>query len=203
MNQLAVAVAVVVAALCLSLTGCGPDFSSDNVIRNNIVRDTGQKNETYGEGIYIGSANSNWGTYSGGRPDASDHNLVVGNVISHTSAESMDIKEGTTGGVIRDNQIEGSGMTGSWADSWIDMKGNGWLIESNHGVNAVEDGFQVHQALSGWGIGNVFRDNVAEVNASGYGFWVQNGAVGNVIACASNAVTGAASGFANIPCTAM
>lgn len=176
-------------------------FSSHNIVRNNVVRKTGRKNETYGEGIYVGSATSNWGTYSDGLPDASDGNLVARNVISQTSAESLDIKEGTTGGVIRGNRFEGTGMTGSWADSWIDMKGNDWLIEANHGVNAVEDGFQVHQALAGWGLDNVFRGNTAEVNAGGYGFWVQNGATGNRISCASNTVTGAASGFANIACT--
>ena len=72
-------------------------FSVDNVVTGNIVHDTGQKNETYGEGLYVGSANSNWGTYSGGLPDRSDRNQLLGNTIYRTSAESMDIKEGTTG----------------------------------------------------------------------------------------------------------
>ena len=90
-------------------------------------------------------------------------------------------------------------MTGSWADSWIDLKGNGWLVEANHGVNALEDGFQVHQALSGWGNSNLFRSNVATVNGPGYGFWVQNGITGTKFLCA-NTVSGAAKGFANVPC---
>jgi len=44
----------------------------------------------------------------------------------------MDIKEGTTGGPISGNTF-GAGMSGSWADSWIDLKGNGWVIQNNHG----------------------------------------------------------------------
>ena len=92
-------------------------------------------------------------------------------------------------------------MTGSWADSWIDLKGNGWLVEPNQGVNALEDGFQVHQALSGWGNNNLFSDNVARVNGPGYGFWVQNGITGTKFLCA-NTVSGAAKGFANVACAA-
>ena len=173
--------------------------SSDNVVRDNTVRLTGQKSSTYGEGIYVGSANSNWGTYSDGLPDASDRNQLIGNTIAQTGAESMDIKEGTTGGIISGNTFDGAGMTGSWADSWIDLKGNGWLVSGNRGSNALQDGFQVHGALPGWGLNNTFRDNVADVNAPGYGFWLQNNVTGNVIAC-GNAVTRAGSGQANVPC---
>jgi parallel beta-helix repeat protein len=174
-------------------------FSSDNVVKDNVVRATGLKNATYGEGIYVGSANSNWKTYSDGRPDASDRNLIVGNAISATGAESLDIKEGTTAGVIQGNTFDGAGMSGSWADSWIDMKGNGWTVVGNKGSHALQDGFQVHGALPGWGNDNVFRDNTADVGAGGYGFWLQNNVSGNVISC-QNAVAGAEAGFANTPC---
>jgi hypothetical protein len=91
-------------------------------------------------------------------------------------------------------------MSGSWADSWIDMKGNNWRVEKNLVRNAKQDGFQVHGALAGWGQGNVFTGNVAEVNGPGFGFWAQNNVSGNVFSC-GNTVTGAASGFANSPCS--
>jgi hypothetical protein len=175
-------------------------FSRSGVVSDNTVRRTGLGSPTFGEGIYVGSANSNWGTYSNGQPDASDGAVIAGNRISATGAESMDIKEGTTGGVIRGNTFDGSGMTGSFADSWIDLKGNGWLVSDNHGTNALEDGFQVHQALIGWGDDNVFRDNVATVNGPGYGFWLQKEVTGTVVSC-DNEVEGAASGFATVPCT--
>jgi hypothetical protein len=166
----------------------------------NYVHHTGAKNATYGEGIYVGSANSNWGTYSAGQPDRSDRNILSGNVVVVTGAENMDIKEGTTGGVIRNNVFDGADQTGSWADSWIDLKGNGWLVEDNHGTNALEDGFQVHQALAGWGLDNLFKKYIAEVNGPGYGFWLQKEVTGNKVLCA-NTVTGAASGFANVTCS--
>ena len=116
-----------------------------------------------------------------------------------TGAESMDIKEGTTGGLIQDNTFDGAGMSGSWADSWIDMKGNAWTITDNHGTTALEDGFQVHGALTGWGLNNVFKDNTADVQGPGYGFWLQNNVTGNVIAC-TNTVLNAAAGYANVAC---
>jgi hypothetical protein len=113
----------------------------------------------------------------------------------------MDIKEGTTGGLISGNVFDGTGMSGSWADSWIDLKGNGWVVQNNHGSNALQDGFQVHQALSGWGNDNIFVGNVADVNGPGYGFWLQSGITGTKVMCA-NSVSGAAKGFANVACSA-
>lgn len=179
-------------------------FSSDNLVRNNVVRLTGQKNATYGEGLYVGSANSNWGTYTGGKPDKSDRNQLIGNVISQTGAESIDIKEGTSNGLIKDNTFDGAGMTGSWADSWIDMKGNNWTITGNKGVNAKQDGFQVHgNHLGGngnWGNNNTFTNNTADVKADGYGFWLQNNVTGNSVSCTSNKVTNAKGGLANVAC---
>jgi hypothetical protein len=175
-------------------------FSRSGVVSGNTVRRTGLGSATFGEGIYVGSATSNWGTYSDGQPDASDNALLVNNRISETGAESMDIKEGTTGGEIRGNTFDGTGMTGGFADSWVDLKGNGWLVVDNRGTTALEDGFQVHQALAGWGNDHVFRDNLAVVNGPGYGFWLQKEVTGTVVAC-DNEVEAAASGFATVACT--
>jgi len=171
--------------------------SSDNTIMNSEISYTGVKNATYGEGIYFGSANSNWGTYNGGQPDKSDRNQALNNNISFTGAESMDIKEGTTGGIIKGNTINGEGMSGSWADSWLDVKGNNYTITDNVGNNALLDGFQVHVALKGWGSNNYFANNTANVNASGWGLSLQGGAIGNVWKC-NNKVVGALSGNAVI-----
>jgi hypothetical protein len=30
------------------------------------------------------------------------------------------------------------------ADSWLDLKGNGWLVERNTGRDSPEDGMQTH-----------------------------------------------------------
>lgn len=179
-------------------------FTTDSVIQNCVVHDTGKKNAGYGEGIYIGSANSNWGTYTNGAPDASDRNQILFNNIYATGAENIDIKEGTSYGVIKGNTFDGTGMTGSFADSWVDIKGNHWIIIDNIGKNGKEDGFQAHgnqlKAKGNWGNYNTFSNNTAIVNGPGYGFWFQNNVTGNVVYC-NNKVSNAQSGYSTLPCS--
>lgn len=191
--------------------------SSDNLLTGSTVDTTGMDSPNYGEGVYIGSARSNWATYTGGQPDRSDRNQIVGNTIVDTAAESIDIKEGSTGGLVRGNVLGGDKIAGkNSADSWIDVKGNGYLIEANRGTtsprpattdcgdpkgdprsveNPFCDGIQVHVILDGWGRDNTFSDNTLAVNAPGAGIWLQNTAVdaGNIIRC-NNRVGGAAAG---------
>ena len=172
--------------------------STDDVVSNNTVSHTGQRRDKFGEGIYIGSATSNWSKYSAGGPDRSDNNVVIGNHISATTAESVDIKEGTTGGLVQANTFDGKdGLTG--ADSWVDVKGNDWQIVGNLGMTSPQDGFQTHQILDGWGTGNVFRANHANVDGPGYGINVTNKA-GNTVYC-DNTATGAGAGMTNLSCT--
>ena len=142
--------------------------SSDNTVRNCTISDTGLRRETFGEGVYIGSAVSNW-HLTGGQPDRSDRNLVEHNTISNTTAEAVDIKEGTTGREGHQQHLRGlgahrCGLVGR-------RQGNDWLIEGNIGTSSPLDGFQTHEILSGWGRGNVFRANTATgIAAAGVGF---------------------------------
>jgi Right handed beta helix region len=169
--------------------------SSHNVLKGSHVSYTGQKSPGFGEGVYIGSAESNW---SGG-PDKSDDNQVLDNSIDHTGAENIDIKEGTTGGLIQGNHFDGTGMSGAnYADSWIDVKGNGYTIEDNVGVDSLTDGFQVHVAVKGWGENNVFHKNSAQVKKPYYGVNVAAGATGDVVGC-DNTVSGGGT-LANVAC---
>jgi nitrous oxidase accessory protein NosD len=174
------------------------NFSSDNVVRGNTVRNTGNRRDTFGEGIYVGTAQSNWCTITACKPDNSDRNVVEGNTITDTTSESIDIKEGTTEGRVLNNTFDGSKFSGSHADSWIDVKGNGWLIQGNQGRNSKQDGFQTHEVVEGWGTNNIFKANIAEVNGPGYGFNLAP--VRNNKADCDNKVTGAAKGFGNVPC---
>jgi hypothetical protein len=178
------------------------DFSSSDIVRNSSVHNTGLASPQFGEGIYVGSAVSNWPSSSGGKPDNSDRDQIVGNTIWATGAENVDIKEGTTAGTLSSNSFNGAGMSGqNSADSWVDVKGNSWTVSKNVGVDALSDGFQTHVLVAGWGQHNVFRGNVAHVNSTGYGFKLQSAATtGNVAGC-DNVVSGAAAGFANEPCT--
>jgi hypothetical protein len=172
--------------------------STDNVVQRSTVRDTGLRKPQYGEGIYIGTAQSNWCDVSGCKPDRSDHNLVRDNDVAQTTAESVDIKEGTTGGTLADNTFSGVGMTEG--DSWVDVKGNDWTIRGNTGTTAPEDGMQVHQILDRWGQRNTFTDNRLTVDGDGYGINVTKRHDDNVVAC-SNVAKAAAKGLSTIDCT--
>ncbi|HST83753.1 MAG TPA: hypothetical protein VLL08_18615 [Kineosporiaceae bacterium] len=164
-------------------------FSSRNVVRGLTIRRTGLRRDKFGEGVYVGSAQSNWATITGGAADGSNTNFVLDNTFSATAAESVDIKEGTIGGVVAGNTFDGSAMTGG--DSWVDVKGNGWLITDNTGRATTEDGFQTHVIVSGWGDHNVFTKNTAEMNGGqGVGFYLHE-ARSNRISCNNRVVGGA------------
>ncbi|WP_326828916.1 right-handed parallel beta-helix repeat-containing protein [Streptosporangium sp. NBC_01810] len=164
------------------------NFSSDNTVQYCMIYATGLRREKFGEGVYLGTAESNWAAFSGGKMDRSDRNIVRGNVIRST-AEAIDIKEGTSDGHIVGNIFDGSGLGGSkHNDSWVDVKGNGYLIQGNTGRSTNADGFQTHKIVDGWGTRNVFRANIIDLGDSG-GVGINDTAGGNTIAC-DNKVTG-------------
>ena len=170
--------------------------SSDNVIRGNLIHDTGQLQPEFGEGVYVGSARGNWCRYTDCQPDRADRNLIEHNTISRTTAESVDIKEGTTGGVVRENNFTGPTPN---AESWVNVKGNGWRIVGNTGHGSDQDGFSVHQILDGWGIDNTFDANTAVVDGPGYGINITKNKDRNRVTC-SNKAEGAGKGLSNTNC---
>jgi hypothetical protein len=173
-------------------------FSKYNIVRNSELHDLGLATAKYGEGVYLGSANGAWASRTAGQPDRSDSNQVVNNVIGpNVTGEHVDVKEGTTGGIITGNSFDGTGMTAAY--SWIDVKGNEYVVSGNTGTTSRRDGFQVHVAYAGWGQNTVFHGNTADVRNLGYGFRVAVGALGNVVGC-DNTVTNALAGFANVAC---
>lgn len=174
-------------------------FSTDNLVTGNDVSVTGLRREKFGEGIYVGTAESNWCDITGCEPDTSDRNIVENNTIHQTTAEAIDVKEGTSNGIVRGNTFDGSGMHEDGSDSWVDIKGNDWLIEGNVGTNSLLDGFQTHEILDGWGTRNVFRGNTANVNGPGFGFSLTP-ARDNVVTC-DNRASAAGEGFANVTCS--
>jgi hypothetical protein len=179
--------------------------STDNVVQNSEVSDTGRQIAGYGEGIYFGSAVSNW---LGGLPDRSDRNKALNNKIGpKVRAESIDIKEGTTGGELTGNTFDGTGQTGANSgDSWVDIKGNGYLVKNNKGStvfvhNATYGGFELHVEVAGWGQNSTFSGNTSDPQSPyAYGFYLAETGVGNKV-CASNTVTNAGMGFANVAAT--
>jgi hypothetical protein len=182
------------------------DNSRDNTIEACAVTRTGLLRPGFGEGIYIGSAHESWAEITGGEPDRSDNTRVLNCVLGpEVGAELIDIKEGTSGGIVRGNTLDGTGISGeNYADSLFDVKGNGYLIEANRaikpGYNAMVDGIQVHRKLGEWGVKNVLRNNTLDLNVPGYGIHVQiqdnyNG--GNVVE-GNNTIVGAQRGYSNI-----
>ena len=174
--------------------------STGAVIVNSSIHHTGQTDAGYGEGIYVGSAQSNWESVTGSAstPDRSDGVVIESNTIWATSAEGIDVKEGTTGGRIAGNRFVDAGLSGAnYADSWVDVKGNGYTVENNWGSGALTDAFQVHVASAGWGQGNLFRGNGQLSGVPGFEVNVQSTAAGTVVACA---LSGAGRGLSNIPC---
>ncbi|MEU5985929.1 right-handed parallel beta-helix repeat-containing protein [Streptomyces sp. NPDC047434] len=173
--------------------------SRDGVIRNSRIYDTGNDGRGMGEGVYVGSA--------GGLSDRSDNAQILGNTIGpDVGGEAVDIKEGTTGARIVGNTFDGRGLTGAnFDDSWVDVKGNGVLVENNTGRNTTNNGFETHTQQSGWGCGTVFRDNHADltgaVGAQRLAINVTNrsGSCPTTVH-ASNTVTGG-KGLTNIPVT--
>ncbi|WP_233439682.1 right-handed parallel beta-helix repeat-containing protein [Lentzea atacamensis] len=190
--------------------------SADGVIKNSTITDAGVVTKDYGEGVYIGSANSNWKCHgNSGGVDRSDRVQVLNNKIGpNVSAEHIDVKEGTQGGVIRGNTFNGTGISGAnSADSWVDVKGTGYLIEGNTGTFAspgtFRNGYETHNPSTTPsflnGCGNVWRDNRSDLgNVGEYGVYVVSTSKckekPNVVH-ASNTVTRAKKGLTNVPVT--
>ncbi|GGV45410.1 hypothetical protein GCM10010182_82170 [Actinomadura cremea] len=181
--------------------------STHNIVTRNTIHHTGFRREKFGEGVYIGSSDANWGNLTNGQPDRSDYNTISNNTIYATTAESVDAKEGTSGGIIFGNSFDGSSLTEEGADSWVDVKGNDWIITNNTGVTSRGDGYQSHHrdrtkdGLGDWGLRNTFTHNTARVDGPGYGFYIHDPTTTkNVVVC-DNEVSTAGLGYANLPCS--
>jgi hypothetical protein len=182
------------------------EFSTHDIVEHSTVHDTGLKAPGYGEGVYVGTANSNWGTYTDGKPDLSNDDQIIDNTFGpNVAAENIDIKEATSGGLISGNTFSGKGESGANSSTdVVAVKGNDYTVTGNTMSNGLIDGFEVEQLYTGSGCGNVFRNNTINLAAPGYGFDVKDqsscAASPNVVGV-SNTVTGAAKGVSKIPLT--
>lgn len=190
--------------------------SADSVLKNSTITYTGLVQPGYGEGVYLGSANSNWACHgNSGGVDRGDRIQVLDNHIGpFIAAEPIDVKEGTFNGVIRGNTFDGRGISGeNSADSWIDVKGIGYTIENNTGTfsspGTFANGYENHNTSTSPsfdnGCGNVWRGNKSDLGGVGaYAIKISSvskcAANPNVV-YASNTVTNATSGLTNIPVT--
>jgi hypothetical protein len=175
--------------------------SSHNVVRDSLVEHTGLREPEYGEGIYVGTAESNWCDVSDCDPDRSDHNEITGNTIRDTTAEAIDVKEGTTGGTIDGNDL--SGPSSDAADSVVDVKGNRWIVSGNRLRALGADAIQVHVVVSQWGRGNRFVRNSYQLTVPG-GFAVnvvgEAQGASNVVACGQRVKPDSDGKLSNVAC---
>ncbi|MFS0704284.1 right-handed parallel beta-helix repeat-containing protein [Cellulomonas sp. 179-A 9B4 NHS] len=162
--------------------------STDNLVTGNVISDTGLRKPKFGEGVYVGTAESNFCDITDCEPDASHRNRVVANAIFATTSEAVDVKEGTEDGLVARNQFDGSGLEGD-ADSWVDVKGRAWTVEDNTGRHSSLDGFQTHEIIDGWGTDNVFRRNRGELDASDGFLVAPRPARDNVVECSNELLT--------------
>lgn len=165
--------------------------SSDGILEKSTIHDTGLKKPRFGEGVYVGSASSNWSKYGCDHgQDKTELVLIEGNTFTHIAAEGADLKEGVDSGTLRANTVVDAGYSGeNSADSAIDVKANGWLIENNvvgDPSGAAVDGIQTHSVFEGYGTGNTFRGNRVEGEWPGFGIGLYP-KLGNVVECSNTA----------------
>jgi hypothetical protein len=182
-------------------------FSCHNILKGCHITNTGLLSPGYGEACYIGSAINNWDRYTDGKPDTCNYNIIEQNTFGPgVAAEGVDVKEGTSYNIIRNNIFYGKGEKGeNSGDSWMEIKGNHTLIQGNHGYDGLRDGFQVTIKAEGWGAYNTFSNNICEVNGPGLGIRIQlkDGTANGNIVYDNNVVKGAAEGVSNVEVTKM
>ncbi len=174
-------------------------LSTHNVVRNSYLHDTGKYVAQYGEAVYIGAAPTQWCTWSSCGPDRSDNNQVIADSIGpNIGSDPIDIKAGTTGTLVQDNFIDGSGMGNlcsdhNWCGGLAIINGQNALFRGNTGVNPPLHGFSVQSdggAAAYPATGNVFQSNDLDLgSATGYGFLIGSG-VTSTVYCASNSSYG-------------
>lgn len=171
--------------------------SSDNLVHDIVVERTGLTDPKYGEGVYVGSAQSNWCRYTSCEPDRSDRNVFERIEVRGTTAEALDVKEGTTGGVVRASVLTVG--PDAVVDSAVDLKGNGWTIDDTT-VTGPVDAVSVHVILPPWGAENTVTASSLQPGAGGFGVHVVGDArsAGNIVSCDNDVTAGAS--LANIPC---
>ena len=182
-------------------------YSSYNTVQNCYIDSVGIVSGPAGtaEGIYVGSSNNNWISYTGGAPDTCNYNIIDGNSFGDViPSENIDVKEGTSHGTIINNVFNGKGLNGiNSGDSWIDMKGNYYIIAFNSGSTTLKDGLQSHVVYAGWGDYNKFYNNSTEAFSNAYyGINIQTsgnaGTASHNIVCDNNNVKTGAKSLTNI-----
>jgi hypothetical protein len=178
--------------------------STDNVLRDSHVHDTGLTKPSSGEAVYLGTYPGNLDEACGGAPDRSDRNQVLDNRFGpNVPSEDVDAKEGTSGGIIRGNVSDGTGkraISGHFeASIALKARTSGYVVEDNVLDPAAQDGSALGNGIyiySG-GTGHQVRGNTINMRGAG-GYGIRVGGGEEVVSCDNNVVAGRPS---NVGCS--
>ncbi len=158
--------------------------TTDSMVVKNTIQNTGRVVAQYGEGVYVGSSPKDWCAVYNCKTDKSDRNSIVANTISGTTADPIEVKPGTSGGVIRNNRIDGKSLVA--VDTLMAVKGKNYLVMDNVATNGKSTrGFtSTMTEVEGFGTGNVFARNRVSVPKGGTALYV---GAGNIVDCSNTA----------------
>jgi hypothetical protein len=174
-------------------------FSTDNLIADSCLHDSGLTSDQYASGILV--------AYDDGTGEAGcDRTQIIGNHFGpNIRSDAVEIHADNVDGLVSENVFDGEGQVYNPAYgtlAWVDITSHGITVSKNSGRTAAQHGFAAVRSYVGApnGDDNVFVDNVADLGGSaGYGFYIDPSTSGNVVDC-NNTVKDAASGTWNIPC---
>jgi hypothetical protein len=189
-------------------------YSKRNVVDSIVCHDTGKLRPQYGECVYVGSYSGHWCLWTNCQPDRSDSNSVLRSHLGPNTggAEAVDVKEGTTGTVVRDNTLDGTGQILSPpAVALLAVFGNQTTVSRNRFTNGAQNAVYIERSPlasgasttgSPWGRNNKAAANTIDLGgAPGYGFKVGFGPKPTTVIRCDNQVKNAGSGFSNMACT--
>lgn len=149
----------------------------DSTVAHNIIEDTGLFMGRYGEGVYVGTAEPNWGKYNNGLPDTSNRNRILNNTFTRTASECVDVKTSTKGGFVQGNICDVSTVGTKDTDdvdhgiNGMSLRGDSWIVDGNTFVSAngvanpkLENVIRVVQNTTNTydGYRNIIRNNAAQ-----------------------------------------
>jgi fibronectin type 3 domain-containing protein len=154
--------------------------TTDSMVAYNTIQNTGRVVAMYGEGVYVGTSPKDWCDVFNCKEDNSDRNSVIGNNISGTTADPIEMKPGVTGGVVRNNRVDGaSTISGT---PLIAIKGNDVIVTDNIGTNGKWSRgiWAAETEVKGYGYNNILARNTMGVPVGGTAFYVGLNA-GNIV----------------------
>ncbi len=147
------------------------DGSSNNLVKNCKVYNTGIKKPGIGEGLYVGSDKGQHDDYD----RDCNNNTIEGCIVGpNVTAEGVDVKEGTKNTIIRNCTFSAKGISGeNSADAFIDLKGAYAFVYNNtfnlDGSNIINSGVDFLDRGTGYNTGyrNAIFDNTFNLQGRG------------------------------------